>query len=89
MKSEQFAKVFDSEKFGQILIMKDRNTEGNPSLNVHICIDGGNMNIALGFTDDEEGYEKQERLFGKADMEFAEKMVETQMWEMAEMAYGE
>lgn len=89
MKSEQFAKVFDTEKYGQILVMKDRNSEGNFSINVHICIDGGNMNIAIGFDDTDEGYESRERLFEKVDIDFAEKIVGGEMWEMAKMAYGE
>ena len=88
MKSEQFSKVFESEKFGQILVMKD-NDDGKPTVDTHICIEGGNMKASMKWSETDEGYEKRENVFDKIDLEFAEKFVETQMWEMAEIMYSE
>lgn len=76
----QFAKLFDVDGIGQILVMQDTNDDGNPAVKVFFKPqDFGVCCVALGFTDDDEGWEKCDRSFEKMDAEMAAGLVRAQL----------
>ncbi len=73
-----FAKLFQSNKYGQILAVRQDNDEGIPELRVNVHPDGlGVCSIALSFSDEDkdEGYEKRDDAFEILDLETAEETV--------------
>lgn len=70
-----FAKIFESEKYGQLLVKADTCEEYKPEVRVYCEPPGlGICSTALSFHDDDEGWDKQEAAFGMIDLEMAEAM---------------
>jgi hypothetical protein len=70
-----FAKLFDSVKYGQLLAKMDRNEEtGAPELRWYAEPPGlGACSFALGFSDDDDGWDKAKAAFEHATLAEAEK----------------
>ena len=65
---EQFAKLFETEEYGQILVMLDTGEEAKPEVrfsfmpkNLGVC------SVALKFKDTDEGWDKAEAAFASFD----------------------
>ncbi len=87
MKSEEFAKIFNSEEFGQILIHIE-SEDGDPALRISIYPNQANMQGMVRFEDSKEAWEALDNLFeNKIDLAWAEEYVRENMWEMAEQFY--
>lgn len=72
---EDFCKVFNSDEFGQILVMKDVREDGYPAVFVKFIPKGfGLCGPDFAFTDDDEdvAWKKVDKLFDKIDFEKAE-----------------
>lgn len=70
-----FAKIFESEKYGQLLVTKDEGSNG-PRVAVHaqphdlgVCV------IGVNFPDDQGGWDKQDAHFDRMDLEIAETQI--------------
>ena len=70
-----FEKLFESAKYGQLLAKIDRSDEtGAPELRWYAEPPGlGVCSFALGFSDDDDGWDKAEAAFERATLEEAEK----------------
>ena len=69
-----FAKLFESESLGQILVMKDTNDDVDPCVTVMFDpkIEGfENIKVGLGFEDDE----RRDRVWNDITLERAESVV--------------
>lgn len=72
---EDFCKVFNSEEFGQILVMKDTLEDGCPAVFVKFIPEGfGLCGQDFSFDDDDEdvAWEKVDKFFDEIDLEKAE-----------------
>lgn len=57
-----FAKLFDHEKYGQLLVKLDTDNEGDPEVRTYFKPKGlGVCSVAAGFKDDDEGWELAEK----------------------------
>lgn len=71
----KFAKLFESEKYGQILVKND-DEDGVPQLQVFFQPEGlGVCRSAITFTEDDDGYDKCDAAFEKCDLELAETII--------------
>jgi len=72
-----FAKLFESPKYGQILAKLDTHHEDHtPEVRFYVQPKKlGVCSFALGFEDDDRGWELAEKAFEKADLEIAEEGV--------------
>lgn len=74
----KFAKLFESPRHGQILIILHKNEEGNPALSVSFIIPSeGLAHIAMNYPATEDGQEEAEGMFDVADIELLEELVDT------------
>lgn len=72
---EDFCKVFNSEEFGQILVMKDTREDGCPTVFVKLIPEGFGLcgpDFAFTDNDDDVAWENVDKLFDKIDFEKAE-----------------
>lgn len=75
MNKRDFAKIFNSDKFGQILIVTDIDDLGAPALKVSILPEGlGVCSTLVSFTDDDKGYEHLDKAFTGIDETIAEQI---------------
>lgn len=69
-----FAKIFETEEYGQVLVVKDINDVGNPCVNVSSEPEGyGVCTMGISYKDNDDGWEKQEAYFDSFDLADAEK----------------
>jgi len=70
---KQFAKLFDDSEIGQILVVMDKDEEDCPQVTVKFWYAqvNGYCKYSFGFTENEEGFDKQQKLFDKFDIRFA------------------
>ncbi len=62
-----FAKLFETDR-GQILVKLDRDDEGDPEVRVYCEPDGcGPSSCAVGWDDDEAGWDAAEKVFAEMD----------------------
>ena len=69
-----FAKLFESDRFGQILVVMDRGDDGPQ---VTFSVEPTNLGVcsmAPGFDDTDEGWDRAEKLLTECDQAMAEKM---------------
>lgn len=74
-----FCKLFNSDKYGQILVIADTNSKGHPSVCIKVVPEGmGICSPEYSFTDDDEmvAWEKVDKLFESIDLTMAEKIAE-------------
>jgi hypothetical protein len=75
---EKFAKLYEHEGIGQILVMKTSNDEGRPSLKVIISVEGDEVAAGPGYADTDEGWDALDDAFDKVDetwaVEFAKQL---------------
>lgn len=74
---EKFCKLFESEKFGQILVMKDTRDDGAPAVFVKFIPQGmGVCGPDYAFNDDNEddAWDKVDKLFDSITLESCEKI---------------
>ena len=75
-----FTKILDSEKFGQITLLKnDSNDDGHPALEIYFRLPGLGINkMSLGFTDPDEdvAFTRLDEAFVKVNLEQAESIVQ-------------
>jgi hypothetical protein len=78
----KFAKTFDSDKYGQILVVNETDEDGNPEVkfsmrpkNLGIC------SIGSKFSGNPEGFDKADAFFDAVDIEVAE-AVSSQMFDL-------
>jgi hypothetical protein len=83
---EKFAKVFDSEDFGQIvLIMQSADETGKPELRVFFKPESlGVCSLTLSYSDTDEGWDNCESNFNNADLEFTEGLVKPILEQISE-----
>lgn len=68
-----FAKLFDSPRFGQLLIKMDAGEDGAPEVRFYYMPTSlGVCSCALGFNDTDAGWELSTQLFERIGMEEAE-----------------
>lgn len=75
-----FAKLFEDEEYGQILIKIDRdNDNGDPEVRFFSepFKELGVCSFALGFDDTDRGWEKAQKLFNQIDSDRAKDYAET------------
>ena len=75
-----FAKLFESESLGQILVMKDTNDDDDPCVTVMFDpqLEGlENIKTKFGFDDEEH----RDRIFDRVDLEKAESVVRSTLRE--------
>lgn len=71
-----FANIFESIKFGQILVFKDTDDDINPCL--RFAVEPSNLGtcfVTLSFSDDTDGWNKRNAAFDKVNLEMAESIV--------------
>ena len=72
-----FAKLFEHEKHGQLLVKMDMDQEGSPEIRTFFEPEGfGVCSIAIGFPDTDEGWDGAETLFQAYGIEQAVVTVE-------------
>jgi hypothetical protein len=76
----KFAKLFEVDEIGQILVMQDTNGEGSPAVkvffeppNLGVCC------ISLAFSDDDSGWDKCDKTFSRMDQDMAVEAVKSQL----------
>jgi hypothetical protein len=74
IKSENFAKVFQSPKYGQILVIKDTIDE-LPAVEVRVYPKGTHISVATKFENTEEGWNSRDWLFDDVDIDVVEAFV--------------
>jgi hypothetical protein len=80
---EKFAKIFESERFGQLLVVAGTGDDGEPELKITGKPKGfGLSSICVGFPSTERGWLGLDNSFEKMDLEAAESAV-TDMFEFA------
>jgi len=73
-----FAKIFDSEKHGQLLLKEDVSEEGNPELRLYFQINGESVcSVALHFKDNEDGWKRADAAFAEFSLELAEDLMKS------------
>jgi len=72
-----FAKLYNSEKYGQILVKNDTDSEdGSPEVRFYAQPEGfGICSLALGFKDSDEGFDSADEAFNNVDQEKAEEII--------------
>ena len=83
MKSEKFAKIFESEKFGQILATSFIDDD-QVTIEVCLCVEGGRWSETTKLQKIQNGLDNREDAINKIDLYFVENFVETQMWGIIE-----
>lgn len=74
-----FAKMFRSEKYGQLVILLDRNDDGDPSVRVHFQHPNptfGVCSVGPHWDDDDAGWHLAEKAFERLSLEIAEGLIE-------------
>jgi len=74
---KDFCKIFQSEDYGQILIMNDTNVDDRPSVQIKFnCMeDFGVCSIDAVFNDDDKGHDSADKVFESMTEEKATKAV--------------
>ena len=68
-----FAKMFDSERFGQLVVMIDTNDVGDPVIFVYGNPENlGTYSVGIGFPDEDEGWDNRDSVFADLTLEHAE-----------------
>lgn len=71
---EKFAKLFESEVYGQILVLMDTE-EGDPVLKISVCPPGlGVCSCTIKFEDDDADLDDQEKAFSEFTQEMGEEI---------------
>ena len=68
---DKFAKLYEHETIGQILVMKTTNDDENPALKVIIGVEGVEVSAGPGYKDSDDGWDALDAAFDKVDEEFA------------------
>ncbi len=77
---EKFAKLFEVDGIGQILVIQDSNDEGAPSVKFMFTPkDLGVCSIGPSFPDSDEGWDDCDKFFGKVDVDFAVEFITSAM----------
>ena len=72
-----FAKLFQSEKYGQLVVIMQGSDDGRPELRIFMQPSGyGVCSMGLQYEDSDSGWGKCEANFEKADLAWAERMVQ-------------
>ena len=73
---EKFAKLFESEVYGQILVKVDRASDDEaPEVRFFVSPpDLGVCSIAFGYEDEDQGWDKAEKCFAETDQTKAEEI---------------
>lgn len=75
---ERFAHLYEFPSTGQVLVTKDQSDEYTPTVVIHFTLPGFGVNKSeLHFSDDEEGFKKQDAAFDEfGNPDFALKYAE-------------
>ena len=75
---DDFAKLFKTEKHGQIVLMLTRNDEGDPAVRF-FCQpeESGVCMVGFSFADTDEGWEKAEEAFAEYDLDGVVQVIES------------
>lgn len=69
-----FAKLFETEEFGQILVTRDENDDGRPAIIFAVMPQGlGICKVVASFEDSNAGWGKRDRKFHEIDGDTARK----------------
>lgn len=73
MEHEKFAKIFENDEVGQILVTKGRvGEDDNPGVRITFAQpDMGQISTELGYHDDDEGWEEADKAFEQMTEEVA------------------
>ena len=71
-----FAKLFESEENGQVLVTKGENDEDQPQINFTFEFDGGVCKFSPTYKGDTDGYEQRDKYF--------DELTETRTFEIVE-----
>lgn len=87
---KKFAKLFESEKHGQLVVIKQTDDDGSPEIRLFVLPDGlGVCSVAVGFKDDsEQSCDACEEIFEQFDMEAAESVAEATIARLAKSFSG-
>lgn len=63
----KFARVFETQQFGQVVIMRDRDPAGYPSVTIYSMLAGTDAIVPswITFSDDAEGFEERDKVFSE------------------------
>lgn len=71
-----FATIFESIKFGQILVFKDTDDDQKPCLRFAVVPSNlGTCFVVLSYNDDDDGWAKRDAAFDKLNLEMVEVIV--------------
>jgi len=72
----EFSKIFDSKKYGQILVKADVGEDNAPEIRYYFKPEKlGVCSVAIGFSDDDHGWKLQEHAYQAQTLETSENMV--------------
>jgi len=72
----KFCKLFETEEYGQLLVLFDTNEECKPSVKILFTTNGlGVCSVGPTFEDTEEGWSEAEDLFERLDEDVATNMI--------------
>lgn len=75
--TDKFAKLYETEDRGQILVTLDTNEEGSPAVRFFVSPTGlGVCAIGPSFEDSESGWDAAEDLFERVDLDMAYRVVQ-------------
>ena len=83
-----FAKLYETEQYGQILVMKDHSADDGPEIAFHFesKVEGvGVCAVRIGFPDNDRGHDVCDNLFEKIDQKHAEGAVYEATREIADI----
>lgn len=69
---QDFCKVLNHDKYGQVLIVLDTDDESRPSVKFSMAPEGlGVCSVTSSFRDSDVGWDMAEEAFGNSDMDMA------------------
>lgn len=80
-----FAKLYQTKKYGQILVKKDQSSSApyGPKVRLYYCPPGlGTCSLSIGYEDTKEGWDLCDKYFNKINKKAA-KLIIKSTWEVA------
>lgn len=77
LEKKRFAKLFESNKYGQILVVNAGDDDGVPTVSFSFVFNNNDAlcNFSIKFTEEQGGYASADSFFEKIDIEFVEDLV--------------
>lgn len=69
-----FAKIFTGDEFGQVVVMKKTNDDGNPEIRFYYETENEDLDVcetAYAYHDTEDGWNKRDKKFEEIELDVA------------------